>query len=181
MAKDIEIGTIYKNTKHGHCEFMLVENEFINPCVYYEGERLPWSSTKVACAVCGRYNGHQHFCGSTQCMAERREDGKDVYWKLISVGHKVKKEVTDENIAQFIPAWKDTQFYRKGVHDEHPCKNCEKFLADGVNRRKCESDCAAKIAYDKKYAEEIWHQRNCTRGCYYEAHKEEHDKYRVYE
>lgn len=41
MAKDIETGTIYKNTKHGHCEFMLVENEFINPCVYYEDERLP--------------------------------------------------------------------------------------------------------------------------------------------
>lgn len=65
MAKDIEIGTIYKNTKHGHCEFMLVENEFINPCVYYEDERLPWTSTKVACAVCGRYNGHQQLNGVT--------------------------------------------------------------------------------------------------------------------
>lgn len=182
MAEDIAIGTVYKNSKHGYCEFQLVENDFINPAVYYESERLPWSSSKVACAVCGQYNGHKHFCTGTCCQPERRKDGKDVYWKLISVGRKVKKDITEENIGQYIPSWKNMQFYKKGIHDEHPCKNCEKFLTrNEYGTPICTEDCEVKIAYDKKYAEDIWHQRNCTNPCYYEAHKHEHDRYRINE
>ena len=171
---DIPVGTIYTNTKHGHCTFQLVESEFINQAVYYESERLPWSCSKVACSVCGCYNNHRHFCNGTCCQAERREDGKDVYWKLISVGKRVKTPVTNENIAKYIPAWKTALYYKKGVHDEHPCINCEQYI-----NRTCIKDCQAKEAYDKKYAEEIWHQRYCTNRSYYEEHKNEHDRYKV--
>ena len=179
MKKDIEIGTIYKNTRHGHCEFMLVENEFVNPATYYESERLPWMCAKQVCCICGFYNGHKHGC-NIKCQASARKDGKDVYWKLVFVGKKWKKPVTDENIGQFVPAWEFMQYYRKGVHDEHPCVKCEKYLTPGeYTRHACTADCEAKIAYDKKYAEDIWHQRNCTNHSYYEAHKDEHPRYKV--
>lgn len=102
-SEDLPIGTIRRSSRHGHVAWVVEESPFQSVPSIYPGEKLPWTHFPAKCRFCALYNeGASKYksdsaCYCLECNGSKRKDGKQVYWRLVSIGRKkCEKPITRE-------------------------------------------------------------------------------------
>ncbi len=151
--KDLPIGTIRHTKRHGNSTWIVEEDKFTNVAVIYPGERMPWMMSRSGCSFCGKLSTdrenygrvYSRLCNCLECKKENRKDGKNVYWRLLSLGKPSKqtRNFTQEESIKYQTVSKESVKFMDfdcPVFDGNMCSAEERMRASGGTLREATSE-----------------------------------------